>query len=67
MKSHPGNPDDYEDVFINSSQSKYEVVQKPEAKKEMAETVLREESKKNLKAKRQRNKQKQQLIRSSQL
>ncbi len=46
MKSHPGNPDDYEDVFINSSQSKYEVVQKPEAKKEMEETVLREESKK---------------------
>lgn len=46
MKSHPGNPDDYEDVFIDSSQSKYEVVQKPEAKKEMQETVLREESKK---------------------
>ncbi|MDY7430902.1 LysM peptidoglycan-binding domain-containing protein [Bacillus sp. V26] len=46
MKSHPGNPDDYEDVFINSSQSKYEVVQKPEAKKETAETVLREELKK---------------------
>ncbi|MCY8104289.1 LysM peptidoglycan-binding domain-containing protein [Bacillus mojavensis] len=46
MKSHPGNPDDYEDVFIDSSQSKYEVVQKPEAKKETQETVLREESKK---------------------
>ncbi len=33
MKSHPGNPDDYEDVFIDSSQSKYEVVQNQRTKK----------------------------------
>ncbi|MFB0635090.1 LysM peptidoglycan-binding domain-containing protein [Bacillus rugosus] len=55
LKSHPDNHDDYEDVFIDSSQSKYEVVPKPEDKNDTAdnkeaqeskETALQQESKK---------------------
>ncbi|MCY8203335.1 LysM peptidoglycan-binding domain-containing protein [Bacillus sp. N12A5] len=57
LKSHPDNHDDYEDVFIDSSQSKYEIVPKSEDKKDTAdtkETALQQESKKkseNTKAK----------------
>lgn len=49
LKSHPDNHDDYEDVFIDSSQSKYEVVPKSEDKNDNAdtkETALQKESKK---------------------
>ncbi|MEK5212000.1 LysM peptidoglycan-binding domain-containing protein [Bacillus sp. FSL R5-0603] len=49
LKSHPDNHDDYEDVFIDSSQSKYEVVPKSEDKNDTAdtkETALQKESKK---------------------
>ncbi|MEC1548573.1 LysM peptidoglycan-binding domain-containing protein [Bacillus rugosus] len=55
LKSHPDNHNDYEDVFIDSSQSKYEVVPKPEDKNDTAdnkeaqeskETALQQESKK---------------------
>ncbi|MEC1432772.1 LysM peptidoglycan-binding domain-containing protein [Bacillus subtilis] len=49
LKSHPDNHDDYEDVFIDSSQSKYEVVPKSEDKNDTAdtkETALQNESKK---------------------
>lgn len=49
LKSHPDNHDDYEDVFIDSSQSKYEVVPKSEDKNDTAdtkETALHKESKK---------------------
>ncbi|ADM38299.1 LysM peptidoglycan-binding domain-containing protein [Bacillus spizizenii] len=55
LKNHPDNHDDYEDVFIDSSQSKYEVVLKSEDKndtadtkktKETNETALQQESKK---------------------
>ncbi|MFV9832590.1 LysM peptidoglycan-binding domain-containing protein [Bacillus stercoris] len=53
LKSHPDNHDDYEDVFIDSSQSKYEVVPKSEDKnnadtKDTKETALQKESKKKL-------------------
>ncbi|MER0467529.1 LysM peptidoglycan-binding domain-containing protein [Bacillus cabrialesii subsp. cabrialesii] len=52
LKSHPDNHDDYEDVFIDSSQSKYEIVPKSKDKKDTAdtgktkETALQQESKK---------------------
>ncbi|MEC2062920.1 LysM peptidoglycan-binding domain-containing protein [Bacillus inaquosorum] len=52
LKSHPDNHDDYEDVFIDSSQSKYEVVPKSADKKDnedtkvTKETALQQESKK---------------------
>ncbi|RPK05107.1 hypothetical protein BSBH6_01808 [Bacillus subtilis] len=53
LKSHPDNHDDYEDVFIDSSQSKYEILPKSEDKKDTAdtdkntkETALQKESKK---------------------
>ncbi|MDR4435530.1 LysM peptidoglycan-binding domain-containing protein [Bacillus tequilensis] len=53
LKSHPDNHDDYEDVFYDSSQSKYEILPKSEDKKDTAdtdkntkETALQKESKK---------------------
>ncbi|KJJ41815.1 hypothetical protein UM89_11075 [Bacillus subtilis] len=52
LKSHPDNRDDYEDVFIDSSQSKYEIVSKSKDKKDTTdtektkETALQQESKK---------------------
>ncbi len=50
LKSHPDHRDDYEDVFIDSSQSKYEVVPKSEGKKDNKEktkdTALQQASKK---------------------
>ncbi|MCO4850334.1 LysM peptidoglycan-binding domain-containing protein [Bacillus vallismortis] len=50
LKSHPDHRDDYEDVFIDSSQSKYEVVTKSEGKKDNEEktkdTALQQASKK---------------------
>lgn len=74
LKNHPDNHDDYEDVFIDSSQSKYEVVLKSEDKndtadtkktKETNETALQQESKKSLRIQRQKTLQKQQLVRNS--
>ncbi|MEG7356367.1 LysM peptidoglycan-binding domain-containing protein [Bacillus inaquosorum] len=59
LKNHPDHRDDYEDVFIDSSQSKYEVVSKSEGEKntkedDTKETALQQASKKkseNTKAK----------------
>ncbi|MCY9094182.1 LysM peptidoglycan-binding domain-containing protein [Bacillus inaquosorum] len=44
LKSHPDNHDDYEDVFIDSSQSKYEIVPKSEEKKDNEDTKVTKEA-----------------------